>query len=317
MIFDQQPQQAIIPQLTQPVAPITPTPQAVYAAPNVVSAVSAPVAAPDFSDPLDMQTSINDELGIPDLEKTYQDIYAELQAFDQGTTGQQIAIEGQPVSMNVIRGEQAEAGRQRAFTREGMARKAQVAQSALFAAKEEAANRFNIANQQRQELTSLIVNNPGAGITYTDTPITAAAKINAYQEKQIKIQEEKAKQEKKDAYKDSLKQLAMQYGINTKGKSAKELKKKISKYYKEKGASDKEIKELNKHYKPKGTSKDDLTTEGTQGIESYFGNVKGQDGYVSPQDWAEAKSQWAKNGLTTSSFNAIFGKWKNPNDKYK
>ena len=61
---------------------------------------------------------------------------------------------------------------------------------------------------------------------------------------------------------------------------------------------------------------DDLVEEGTRGIDSFFDGVKGRDGYVSPSDYAQARSQWVRNGLKASDFDARFGKWRNPNDKY-
>lgn len=59
-----------------------------------------------------------------------------------------------------------------------------------------------------------------------------------------------------------------------------------------------------------------LVKEGTAGIEKLFEEVKGeQDGFVSPSDYKRARSQWAKNGLPIATFDAIFGRYKNPKDK--
>lgn len=51
-------------------------------------------------------------------------------------------------------------------------------------------------------------------------------------------------------------------------------------------------------------------------IESGLRSVKGGDGYVSPQDYAQAYKDWTQAGGDISSFNSKFGYLKNPKNGY-
>jgi len=187
----------------------------VFSTSNINQYATNPTAAPD--DLLNIRNTIYNELGIPNLQKQYQDIYKGVLGYDLTTAAQQQAIEGQPVSMNVIRGSQAQAANQRALQRQGLVAQADVAQSALQAALGEAGVQYGIRANEVEQKRNLILQYPGAKITFGDSMDSIVGKLNTYQ-----------KQEEKDAYKKELKKMAMSLGVKTSG-NTKALEKRISK----------------------------------------------------------------------------------------
>ena len=244
--------------------------QGVYSTTNIAN----PTPPPD--DLMNIRSTIQDELGIPKLQSQFQDIYGKLQAFDTGTDqlnqqylGNVSGMENQPISMNVIRGEQAELGRQEALKqgqrgveRGALARQAQVAQDALLAARQEATERFGIRSQEVQWKRNLILENPQAGITFGDSLESMASKIqNANQLQKIeslKLQypqlaskitsknlDKALAQLGKGLTKSQLKeQYAKIYGVAPKGLSTKAMEKMIKKYFKEELSYNKEKRDI-------------------------------------------------------------------------
>lgn len=51
-------------------------------------------------------------------------------------------------------------------------------------------------------------------------------------------------------------------------------------------------------------------------ISSGLAKVTGRDGYVAPEDYAQAYVDWINSGGNASSFNSQFGRYKNPNNGY-
>jgi len=308
---------------------ITPTASSVYSPENVTQTLTQPAPKPNLSDPFGLYEQYMKSPDILATQQQVSDTQKAINASQQALRGTTRALEGQNIgamggtgaSVNLI-GQQV--GRARQLTADelaGLGENLQAQTAYLNTLQSDAQNRYQIAQQERAQLQDLIRQTGGkANITYSDSYETALQKASKYEEKV-----------KEDTYKSDLKKTLQSLGLSLKTKKGgtldtKGMEKKLTEYYKKQDISKKEmeaieksikLKELNKpYYKPEGESKDDLTTEGTQGINSFFDNVKGDDGKVSPQDWAEAKSQWAQNGLSTASFNAIFGKWKDSNDKY-
>lgn len=201
------------------VNPNVPTPPAseVLSPTNVAQTLTAPAAPYDYSDPLKIQARVREELGLGKVESEYQTAIDNLRKFDTGTTTQQFNIEQELNPLGVIRGEQATAAGQRSLYRQGYADTAQALADRYNALQTEATNRFNILNQERATLQSLMISNPGAKITYTDTVETANKKVADWQKKEAKKAEKKAKEAEKEAYKKQLKAALMEAGISTKG----------------------------------------------------------------------------------------------------
>lgn len=212
------------------VNPSVPTPPAseVLSPTNVAQTLTNPAAPYDYSDPLKIQARVREELGLGKVESEYQTAIDNLRKFDTGTTTQQFNIEQELNPLGVIRGEQATAAGQRSLYRQGYADTAQALADRYNALNVEATNRFNILNAERSTLQGLMISNPGAKITYTDTVETANKKVSDWQKKEAKKAEKKAKEEAKEAYKKQLKAALIDAGISTKGiKSTKDLEEKL------------------------------------------------------------------------------------------
>jgi len=265
---------------------------------NVAQTLTNPVAPYDYSDPLKLQERVRTDLGLPDVEKQYQEAIANLRSFDTGTTRQQFGIEQELNPMGVIRGEQATALGQRSLSRQGFADTAQTLADRYNALQSEATNKFNILNTERSNLQQLMINNPGAGITYTDTIDKATQKLETYRVQQEKIAEKKAEEAQKKAYKDNLKSTALQLGIKTSG-STKEIEKRLKKYYGSQAEYNKTIQNLELQAK-----RQSLSSSGAAGSNkelTALASVYKQTG----GDWGATASALADKGYDVSSGSVI------------
>jgi len=157
------------------------------------------VPRPD--DLLGIRAQIQEQLGIPEQQKAFQEQFAGLQTFDTATEEQQRQIRERLTSTNVIRGEQATASELRASERGGLSRALAVSQSALQASQQEAQFQFGIRQDEVNQKRQLILNNPEAGITFSDSFESAAKKIANYnEEREAKLKKDAEKQALKDAY---------------------------------------------------------------------------------------------------------------------
>jgi len=170
-------------------------PQNVFTTSNINQASVSPQVAPD--DLLGIRDQINRQLGIPELQAQYQDIFGQLKEFDVATQAQSQKLQEQPLVMSQIRGQQAQVAAQRAQERLGLATEAEVAYAALIAAQQEAREQFGIREGDIRARQQLIISNPGAGITFGDSIEEASQKIASYNKKQ---EEEAREQAKKDAF---------------------------------------------------------------------------------------------------------------------
>lgn len=189
-----------------------------YSATNITNTLTNPASPPDYSDPLGYRARLEAETGLTDVRNRSMAAIDQIRKFDQTSLAQQNYLENQPIKMGVIVGQQANQARLRGQERTSIVDEAEATQDLLLAKQQEVQDRYRIYEENRDMLTGLILNNPGAGIKYTDTPESASSKLEAY-----------AKKAKKEAYKDSLKAIALELGIKTKGKSTKSLEKAISK----------------------------------------------------------------------------------------
>lgn len=189
-----------------------------YSASNITGMLNNPAAPPDYSDPLGYRSRLEAETGLTDIRNRSLAAVDQIRKFDQSSLANQNYLENQTLKMGVITGQQANQARLRGQERTSIVDEAEAVQDLLLAKQQEVQDRYRIYEENRDMLTGLILNNPGAKIKYTDTPESAATKLETF-----------AKKAKKEAYKDSLKAIALEYGIKTKGKSTKSLEKAISK----------------------------------------------------------------------------------------
>jgi hypothetical protein len=212
-----------------------PTASTVYSADNINQAVTQPVTAPNLQDPYGLYDQFMNSADIQAAKARVAEgqglINKSNQALRTTTTAlenqNENAMGGTGASVNLI-GRQV--GRARTLTANELAalgenQNANI--SYLSSLKDDAVNRYAIAQNERAQIQDLIRQTGGkAKISYTDSYETALQKADKYIT-------EKAKEEAKDAYKKELKAQLLALGKNTKGLSTKELEKKLKKYNKE------------------------------------------------------------------------------------
>lgn len=189
-----------------------------YSAGNITNTLTNPATPPDYSDPMGFRSRLEQETGLTDVRNRSMAAVDQIRKFDQSSLANQNYLENQTLKMGVITGQQASQARLRGQERTSIVDEAEAVQDLLLAKQQEVQDRYATYEETRNTLTQLILNNPGAKIKYTDTMESAAGKLEKY-----------AKDAKKEAYKDSLKAIALEYGIKTKGKSTKALEKAIGK----------------------------------------------------------------------------------------
>ncbi len=220
-MIDEQGNYVATAQPTVAVAPVVSAPTAadVYSATNIQQAVTNPVAKPDLSDPMGIYDYYLKGADVTNAQTQYQTDQSNLAKAKATASARQLAIEQNPLEgMGYIVGAQSRAGQLDSQQISALSDALGVSQSAYLAAKETATQKANLAMEQRNQLTQLIVNNPGAKIKYTDTIDDAAKKIEKYTEEKQKDDDKKA-----------LKEQAKALGIKTSGLSSKEIEKKIRK----------------------------------------------------------------------------------------
>lgn len=229
------------------------SPQAALDAKNISATTANPTPAPD--DLLGIRSALSTQLGISDKQAAYESAYSALKNYDLETENAARLINEQQLSTNVLSGQEATARKLRASERLSLANEAEIAQAALIAAREELNTQFGIRSAEVQNMRSLILSNPDAGITFSDTTESARKKIADYNKKVQKAAEEKQKED----YKDQLKSTLMSLGISTKSSkggslSTKKMEAALTAYYKEQGYKKSQIDELEMQIKRKQLS---------------------------------------------------------------
>jgi hypothetical protein len=248
-------------------------PQAVYSAGNIKSAMSGTSYPTDL---LGIRNQIYSDLGVTASQEAYNQALTASRA-------QQTALENAPMSLNVIRGAQAEAQRLSTDKLEVLGRDLQTKLN-------EANFQYGIRAQELQEKRQLQLQYPGAGIKLSDSSEKAAEKIQKYK----KSEEDRSIKQEWEAYKKKT-DYTNRLDYDTWLKKSEWTKAHA------KGSS--------------GSSKKALQQEGIAGFQSIFDQIRGADGYVNPSDYKAARSQWVANGLSASEFDSIFEPYRNPYDK--
>lgn len=283
----------------------------VFSPTNVAQTLTAPVAPYDYSDPLKLRDRINTELGVTDVQKQYQDAVNNLRTFDTGTTTQQFGMEQELNPMGVIRGEQATASGQRSLSRQGFADTAQALADRYNALSTESTNKFNILNTERQNLQQLMVNNPGAGITYTDTIDQATKKMESFRISEEKRLEKVAEEKAKDEYKKALKSTALQLGLKTSG-STKDIEKRLKKEYANDRAYKSALQAAELRAKQIANASAGTNAQSNTALanaSSALLSSRGTDGKVDPNVYIQQRDNYLRSvkGATPASFDAQFG----------
>lgn len=298
-----QPTTPTAPPVVNPNVP-TPPVSEVLSPTNVAQTLTAPAAPYDYSDPLKIQARVREELGLGKVESEYQAAIDNLRKFDTGTATQQFNIEQELNPLGVIRGEQATAAGQRSLYRQGYADTAQALADRYNALNTEATNRFNILNAERSTLQSLMIANPGAKITYTDTVETANKKVADWQKKEAKKAEKKAKEAEKEAYKKQLKAALIDAGLSTKGAKGGSLSSKEMEALLTKNNADL-LAEARR--KASGGTAGQRTGAVVSEAQNALLASRGTDGKVDPQVYAQYRAKYASQTGDVTGFDQQFG----------
>lgn len=289
-----------------------PTAQSVYSADNINQAVTNPVQAPVSAE----QQLYNQFLATPEIagaKKQVSDIQAQInaanQAFRNAKTGFEYQNEGAMgttgASANLIGRQIGRASDLTANQVAALSENLKAQQAYLQGLTSEAQDRYNIAQNERSQIQSLITATKGkANITYTDSYEDALKKAAKYEEKVLK-------EERKQAEKDELKSTAKKLGIKTSGLSRKELEKKINKYYKKEQAKQDEMDALDLAIKRKSLTGGGTAGERTGAVlataQSALLSSRGNDGKVNPGVYTTQRASYMRSGGTASDFDAQFG----------
>jgi len=231
--------------IVQPTIP-TPTPQQIYSAENIQSAATSPIAAPDLSNASSIYDFYMGGSGVSAARRQAEIDQKALAEAKKTARNRQIAIEGNQLEgMSYITGAQSRAGQLENAALQALADTAGISSASYEAARADARERANIALGQRSELLSMIQQNPGAKISFTDTIESAMGKVRTYTKKQ----EKKAEEKSKDDYKKNLKATLMQLGISTKNSNGgslntKEMERALTENYKSEKAAKKKLESL-------------------------------------------------------------------------
>lgn len=252
-----------------------PTVADVYSTQNIAQATTAPVQAPLSAG----QELYNQFLNTPDIQAAKSNVSAiqkqineANQAFRNAKTGFEYQNEGAMgttgASANLIGRQIGRASDLTSNTLAGLGENLSAQQAYLDSLTSEASNRYNIAQQERNQIQDLITATKGkANITYTDSYETALQKAAKYEEKLLK-------EEKKQAEKDELKKTAKSLGIKTSGLSRKEIENKINKYMKSEKAKADEIDAIELALKKKSLAGGSGTTTNANDFYSTAINLK-------------------------------------------
>lgn len=192
----------------------------VLSAPNIEATLTSTTTTP--TDVLGIFTQQEDLAGVSQLKEAYQQRLQDYLSAQNLANQQQLTIEGRAKKLGVLRGEQAQAATQAQQELQTLQTGLTLAESALTSAQNTAAQRANILYQEYQTKQQLLLQYPGLKINpFTDSMEKVASALDKYQEEQ-----------KKDAYKDALKQQLLALGKSVKGLSTNELEKKLKKYNK-------------------------------------------------------------------------------------
>ena len=272
-------------------------PYQVYSAANVQATQTAPTPAPD--DLLGIRSQIQTQLGIPQMQTEYNDLYQAYLGGQSSLESQQAQIMGQPLNMQVLRGEQARARELAAPELAAQARGLDSIGQRMTAARMEADTQFGIRSQLVQEMKSMMLEFPGAGIKFGDDFAGAIKKIKSRREE---IEEEAEKKAERQALNEMYYEY---YGYVPKGLSKNEMRKDIKKAGGDSKAYEKELKDLQLKALKKSFGSLSAAEEAAKlyekhaDIEDTLNASRGGDNYVHPRLYEEQRSKYVREGLGT------------------
>jgi hypothetical protein len=280
-------------------------PQQVYSAANVQQTAVAPVTRPDLSDPFKLYDYYFKSPEMTAAQSEIQGLQGSINQANQALRNQVTQIEQQPVAMNLIRGEQARARELGANELTALSENLLAKQSYLDTLRSDTTNRYNIALTERANIQDLIRQTGGKakihyGMTYEDALPIATKYLE------------------KKAQKDAVKQLYLQtFGSTGKGKSTKDMEKKLKKEFESERAYKKAMQDLELAYKKKSLAQLGSSSGTAAGVLQSAGTTlqRGEGGYVDYADYLAEKDKAVKSGRVTGlEFDAQYGSMLSPDD---
>ena len=283
----------------------------VYSSNNIAQTTTAPVAAPNLSDPFGLYNYYMNTPDITAAKEGAKTAQAQLLERTKAARDQQQQLGQNLQSTNRIRGSQQNAQQLATNDIQALNEAYTLAASNVDALTSTAKEKLAIAEQSRNEIKQMIAATGGkAGISYADTYESAVAKAKKYDDKV-------AKDAKKEAEKSALKEMALTAGIKTKGKSSSEIRKAIEKLAKkDRGIKDELDKlkiqsakaDIAKTLSGGGLSTTDIKSANENYIYNSLSTAqRGKDGFIDPSVWKPALKEWQDAGGTTSEFITKFG----------
>lgn len=270
----------------------------VYSSNNIAQTTTAPVAAPNLSDPFGLYNYYMNTPDITAAKEGAKTAQAQLLERTKAARDQQQQLGQNLQSTNRIRGSQQNAQQLATNDIQALNEAYTLAASNVDALTSTAKEKLAIAEQSRNEIKQMIAATGGkAGISYADTYESAVAKAKKYDDKV-------AKDAKKEAEKSALKEMALTAGIKTKGKSSSEIRKAIEKLAKkDKSVKDQldqlkiqqakaDIAKTLKGGSEKLTAQEQYQSD-KQDVIGEINKVKGDDGRIDPVDYNRLKQAWS------------------------
>lgn len=281
----------------------------VYAPQNVLSAVTNPVIKPDYSDPFKLYSQFMESPELVNTRNEISTIQNDILGVNQTLRSSLQGFKDSPISMNAIRGASVAATDKAALPLAALSENLNAKTAFYNTQLSDANNKYQIAQQERAQLQSLISQTGGkAGIKWTDSFEKATKKAQKYIDKQNEEIEKKAKKEKlRDMY------FELTGNVAKKGMSTNELTEAVSRAGASKKAIENELQQLQLQ-----KAKLDLRSAGSGGATGQLGTIvsnaqtallasRGTDGKVDPGVYASWRAQYAQKAGNVADFDAQFG----------
>ena len=283
-----------------------------YSGDNVASAMSEPVAAPNFSDPYGTQKYFEDSLGLTAANKKLEGLDKSLSDYRSTTQGTLLEIENQrDFSLGQIQGAQQKTSQTRALGENNIIEETRIAQNAALAVQQQVSDRLGYFMQEKAQREQLVAQAAQYGkfldINAGDINSLYKGVFDAQEDYQKDL-EKKAEEKEAKAYKSELKRLYKQtFGTSASGMSRKELEDSLDfEVYKEAQAA---------KNKASVVSSKSLITKMNDSVKTALYSTRGEDGFASPATYLSQRDSMIKSGGNGYAFDEEFSKYISPQER--
>lgn len=292
-------------------AGLTPTPAATtplpatnsnpYSGANVLAAATEPVTY-DYSDPYGARTAIGTRLGLGEATTAEQAAAEALTGFQDTTRAQINALRNnRDLSVGLEQGFEATRLREASEQESILTNQLTNAQNARIALENKVNQEWSVFQQEQAKREDLYT----TALQYGAKNVNINDSIENLTKAASEAKSKYEKDQKKEQEKDDLKKEARSLGINTKGKSGKELAKAIAKYYKKEGIKKDSVdaidmalknKELAKPYYKEDSEKEISIDKSDKGISGLI-----EEAVNSGDSWGDIAAVLTGAGISTTA----------------